>query len=282
MEMDRHFRVHDHVTGLVQFQLSHPRLQTQVAVFIHNLCNRDNLRHGLRLLDDTFKRYHLTINVTKTKTMILNFDQQTVDYPSSISSLDDVSVDNVEVFRYLGCHIRFDEANTGNAEINLRIDSAESKFYELGKKFLNFNINLSTRVSLLNCLVRSRLTYACQTWVLTIRQKDRINSVYYSMLRKMVRGGYRRKEDQWSYVMTNKHLIELCKTEPVDTYAFHQQRRYLAHIIRREDSSISKKILFNCDRNSRPGRIVTLKTTVIEREQCTESTFLKRAMEKIY
>ena len=66
-------------------------------------------------------------------------------------------MENVEIFRCLGSHIRFDEANTGYAEINLQIDSAESKFYELGTKFMNFNIKFSTRVFLLNLLVRSNL-----------------------------------------------------------------------------------------------------------------------------
>jgi len=125
--------------------------------------DEESLKQGLKLLDETFKRFHLAINVSKTKTMILNFNEGG-DYPTTISSLAGANVDNVEVFRYLGCNICWNEFNTGDAEVNLRIDCAEIKFYELGKKFMNHNINLSTRVSLLNCLVRSRLTYGCQTW----------------------------------------------------------------------------------------------------------------------
>ena len=50
----------------------------------------ENLQKGLSILEYTFKRYHLTINVTKTKTMILNHDN--VDngcssYPETICSL---------------------------------------------------------------------------------------------------------------------------------------------------------------------------------------------------
>ena len=116
-----------------------------------------DLRSGLDLLDETFKRFNLTINTTKTKTMILNYNQST-DYPPTVASLGNMSIDNVEVFPYLGCLIRYDQATTGEAEVNLRIDSAESKFYQHGKKFMNHRIHLTTRVKLLNSLVRSRLT----------------------------------------------------------------------------------------------------------------------------
>ena len=34
------------------------------------LSDKDNLQNGLNVLDETFRRFHLTINETKTKTMI--------------------------------------------------------------------------------------------------------------------------------------------------------------------------------------------------------------------
>ena len=69
---------------------------------------------------------------------------------------------------------------------------AESKFYEHGKKLMNFKIHLFTRVSILNSIVHSRLTYGCQTWTLTQEQKSRLDAAYLSMLRKMIRGGIRK------------------------------------------------------------------------------------------
>ena len=39
--------------------------------------NKDNLQNGLNTLDETFRRFHLTINETKTKTMILNYQHIT-------------------------------------------------------------------------------------------------------------------------------------------------------------------------------------------------------------
>ena len=155
----------------------------------------------------------------------------------------------MEGFTYLGCHIRYNEASTGEAEVNLRIDSAESRFYQHGKKFMNHDIHLTTRVQLLNSLVRSRLTYACQTWTLTRVQLDRLNSTYTSMIRKMVRGGYKRKADSWSFIKTNSHLLHIGKTEDLTTFVARQQRQYLAHTIRRDNASMVKKLLLTTDRD---------------------------------
>ena len=89
-----------------------------------------NLQKGLILLNDTFTRYHLQINVSKTKTIIANYRYLNPDedtYPESIVDLDNVPVENVRTFRYLGDAIKFNESTTGDAEIDLRISVAENK-----------------------------------------------------------------------------------------------------------------------------------------------------------
>ena len=240
-----------------------------------------SLGYALNLLNKTFIRYHLDINIGKTKTMILNHDCSE-EYPTSICSIDGKPIENVKVFRYLGSEIKYDEEYTGEAELNLRIDFAQGKFYQHGKKFMNHNISLNTRVRLLNSLVRSRLTYGCQIWTLTVRQKQRIGSVYLSMLRKMVRGGYKRNPNQWSFVYTNEDLLRLCNTEPINAFIHRMQRGYVAHLIRKEDSSISKRLLFNTEHIKRPGRYISLLSTVLQRETCVLQTFIKNAMDRKY
>ena len=181
--------------------------------------DNDSLQKGLQLLDETFIRFHLSINISKTKTIIMNFryiSKDTETYPKTISTLHNKPIENVKVFRYLGDDIKYDEPSTGDAEIDLRIALAEGKFYELAKKLLNKKILLQTRTYILNTIVRSRLTYSCQTWNLTKRQMDRINSTYVGMLRKMLKGGYRRKGkndyDGYHCVLSNVDILVICKT----------------------------------------------------------------------
>ena len=122
----------------------------------------ENLNRGLKILNDVFKRFGLTMNVSKTKTMIFNYIGTSDEYPKSIASVNEEEVGNVKEFRYLGSQFHYDQPGTGEIEITSRKDAAESKFYEHGKKFMNHRINLAVRTSILNSLVRSRLTYGCQ------------------------------------------------------------------------------------------------------------------------
>ena len=56
-------------------------------------------------------------------------------------------------------------------------------------------------------------------------------------------------EPEYSY--WTPWLKDLCKTEPIEAFIYRQQRRYLAHIIRQEDSSLVKTLTFNSDSCSR-------------------------------
>ena len=238
-----------------------------------------SLQKGLNLLNETFRRYQLEINTDKTKTMILNFDGE---YPDSISNLEGNVIDNVKIFRYLGCKIHYKQETTGDDELSLRKESASCRLYALSKKFFNRKIILATRVQLLNSLVRTRLTYSCPTWCLTKAQMDEISAEYVTTLRKLMRNGFKRKEDSYAFVYTNKQVYELCRTTPLYEYVAIQQRSYLAHIIRQDDNMIAKKLLFDNEPRHTHGRSITLMQTVMENENCTKAHLMYRAMNRTY
>ena len=242
--------------------------------------DRENLEKGLRVLENVFKRFRLAMNIVKTKTMICNYQGPVEEYPASIARVNEETVENVKTFKYLGSQIHYDQAITGEAEITSRIDMAESKFYEYGKKFMNYRIKLSVRISIMNSLVRSRLTYGCQTWILTAAQKDRINAVYTSMIRKMVRGGYKRKKDEWGYKLTNQNLLDLAKTEAISAFIERQRKRYLAHVIRRPNTSMIKRVMFNADLSNVPGRHTTFLRSALGNENINIQQFGKLALSK--
>ena len=135
---------------------------------------------------------------------------------------------------------------------------------------MNYKITLSKRITLLNALVRYRLTYGCQTWALTAQQKERLSSTYISMLPKLIRGGYKRKMDTWRFVYSNEQLLELCHVESIDGFVHRMQRSYLAHIIRKNDDSIAKRLLFSSERSRRPGRCISTMKSVLQREDVRE------------
>ena len=141
---------------------------------------------------------------------------------------------------------------------------------------------LKTRAKIFNALMRNRLIYACQTWSLTKAQLQHVNSSYMSMIRKMVRGGYRRKENSYKYVLSNKELLEKCDIESLDVFIARQQRNYLAHLIRKPDTSTLKQLVFNNNKSKKQGRKISLYKTVIENEKTTPDLFNRNAIDRLY
>ena len=82
-------------------------------------------------------------------------------------------MDNVVTYRYLGCEVKYDEPTTGEAELTLRYDAADTKFYSLSRNIMNNKIKLKTRTTMLNSLVQSRMVYGSQSWSLTRTQSKK-------------------------------------------------------------------------------------------------------------
>ena len=244
--------------------------------------DEESLCKGIQLLDEIFNRYRLAINVTKTKSMILNNQYRQTDYPPFIAKLRGEKLNNVVTYRYLGCELKYDEPTTGEAELTLRYDAADTKFYSLSRNIMNNKIKLKTRTMMLNSLVRSRMVYGSQTWCLTTIQSNKLRSIYCGYLRKMTKGGYRRKEGSWSYVFTNENLLKMCGTADINEFIQKQQKKYVAHLVRRPNSCIMKQLLFNGNKSRKPGRVITLLTTVLRNERCLADDLFKGALERKY
>ena len=58
--------------------------------------NIESLTNGLNLLNETFRRFHLTINYSKTKSMILNHHRE--NYPDTITSLNQIKIKSNSFF----------------------------------------------------------------------------------------------------------------------------------------------------------------------------------------
>ena len=89
-------------------QTDHGNITTDWAGYADDLIltfeDQENLQKGLTELDKLFSQYHLKINISKTKTMIINYNptnNTSIEYPTSIATLHSKPIENVEQFRYL-------------------------------------------------------------------------------------------------------------------------------------------------------------------------------------
>ena len=143
---------------------------------------------------------------------------------------------------------------------------------------MNKRINLKTRTLMLDSLVRSRITYSCQTWSVTKAQLARMNSLYMSFIRKMVNGGYRRRsEDSWSFLYTNVDLLRMSGASDLTSFIQQQQYNYVMKIIGKGNDSIVKRLMFNDDTYHKQGPQTTLMTSVLQNERCTPDELFERA-----
>ncbi len=190
------------------------------------LLDQVGLQKATCMLDEVFRSFGLTINESKTESMILNYKYlSSEEYPESIVTLNGSSLRNVKEFNYLGAYLHHEEPNTGEVELNHRIQLANSKFAELMNLLQNHKIHLRTRVMFMNSYVRSRLTHACQNWNLNQTQFDRLDVCYRRFLRRMIRGGFKRKEgesNEFSLKINNAKLHRLCGTRDVSHFIQEQ------------------------------------------------------------
>ena len=106
------------------------------------------------------------------------------------------------------------------------------------------HIKLKIRVSLLNCLVRSHMTYGCHEWRPTTAELAKLLTAYKKFLRSMVSNGYKRVNQpdpsaeesgtvDWRYVIRDTDLFSITQTDSIESFYTEQQHIWLAHTIRR-------------------------------------------------
>jgi len=221
--------------------------------------NVDELKKILAIYDNTFSRFGLQMSYKKTETMAFNVDEN-IKEQNSLLTINNVEIKNVRKFRYLGHLI----TNTGQSSsfLHHRISSAYEKWNELRHVLTDREIHLSIRMKILTACVRSRLLYSIQTWELSKTELQKINTVWNGFLRKMIAGGYARKnapttlsqvegELDWSFKVSNAKLYEITKSQPIEEFCHIQHLKYIAHICRMSNDTIQKLVLFDKRRSWR-------------------------------
>ena len=65
--------------------------------------------------------------------------------------------------------------------------------------------------------------------------------------------GYR-----WAYVHSYKKIVDICQTDPVLNYADFQRSKWISHLIRKNNDSTVKQLLFETSQTTRKGRTTSI------------------------
>lgn len=124
----------------------------------------EDLQRVMDILIRILRSYGLVLSVTKTKSMILNFQGNESLYPTKLIKAGDTFLENVKKFRYLGTMIYFNLYKTGQVELEYRKQCAIGAIKEHEKYLMNQFIPLKDRREYFDSMVRSQLTL----WLLGI------------------------------------------------------------------------------------------------------------------
>ena len=221
----------------------------------------NELQSIINIYNNTFSRFGLTIATDKTKTMSFNVSEDIMKRESLIS-LNSEPIDNVRQFKYLGHMLSNEASNT--SFISHQIASAYSKWNELKYILLDKRIFLSTRVKFLEACVRSRLLFSVQAWQLNANEMQKLESVWHGFLRRMVKGGFKRKNVpknkndtsiapeavDWSFVLSNEKIRKITNTTEIKHFCHIQHLKYVAHVSRLDNECLQKQLLFTTSSHS--------------------------------
>ena len=117
----------------------------------------------------------------------------------------------------------------------------------------NQKIHIWIRQMFYNAFIRSRLTYACQTWTLTCEQTRKLNSTHVYLLRRMIRGGFKRQTSETAdhvmpHVYNAGNILKICSE-----FINKQRIKFAAHIIRQPNSRHTKQLMFNANKYHKTG-----------------------------
>ena len=206
--------------------------------------------------------------ISPSKTMSFNTPTN-VSIPESLVTIRDIAIEHVNTLCcYLG-HVISSNDQDHSALVVQRIASAYSKFNELKQVLTDKRIWLKTRIKFLTACVRSRLTFSVQACLLKATKINKLESVWTTFLRKLIRKGFERvnvppsrrrgsrrsrrsetdenetEEDlDWRFVYNKEKVLQITNSDPIRNFCQIQHLKYIAHITRLPNYALQKQCLF--------------------------------------
>ena len=149
-------------------------------------------------------------------------------------------------FTYLGSKM----ASTDN-DVKTRFGLGWATFWKLEKLWRSKSLPTELKVSLFQTTCFSILLYGCESWTLTQKLEDKLNSFATSCYRIML--GVKRLD-----FIRNEDLLRQVKQKPLILEIHRRQLKFLGHILRKPTDEPINKYAFYLPRHGKrkPGRPV--------------------------
>lgn len=170
---------------------------------------------------ETLKKYGMEINRKKTKIMRISDEEDEVRV-----EIEEEVIQQVEQFTYLGVSI--DKRGNQEGELNDRIEKTSKLYHAMNNNFIRKReIAEKTKMMVYKTVIRPVLTYGCETWTTTLREKSRLQAMEMKILRG-IKGVTRR--DRWR----NEEVRRQLRVESLNDYIGERQLGWWGHLQRME------------------------------------------------
>lgn len=188
-----------------------------------------DMQYNLNLWNEELQKHNMSINVDKTKIMVIGKTDIKTDL-----LLNGKEIEQVENFTYLGATIN----NKGSIEneINKRIQAANRSYYTMNKAILNNKqVSKRTKMTLYKTIYRPSLTYGSETWVMNQRAKSKIQATEMRFLRRVE--GVTRLDK-----IRNEQIRENLQIESIQNTIDKKQLAWYGHLIRMPEERQTKQV----------------------------------------
>lgn len=170
----------------------------------------------------------LRINQEKTKVMRINTPTTTP------VTLDSRPFQEVEYFTYLGSII--DKQGGTDRDVTARVGKARAAFVILKNIWHTREIATATKVRIFNSNVKSVLLYGSETWRMTKKTLQKVQTFINSCLRRIF-------EIRWPDKISNKELWQKGKQEPIESQIRRRKWGWIGHTLRKPPATITRQAL---------------------------------------
>lgn len=161
--------------------------------------------------------------------------QQPAAPPPPPIKLRGAPVEDVEMFKYLGCFITTD--GRLQKELSHRIGAAAGAFHTLAQVWSNRHIRLHTKGKLYRAAVLSNLLYGAESWNVSKSHIQQLHTFHMTCLRRIM--GIARLNR-----VSNTEVLRRCGQQPMETLLRIYRLRWLGHLGRMKDTRLPKQMLF--------------------------------------
>jgi cysteinyl-tRNA synthetase len=181
------------------------------------------LQENLNIWNKVLKEQQMKINIVKTKIMVITKDEKNVDI-----EIEGTKIEQVNEFKYLG--VTINNKGKEDTEINQRISAATKLYHTLGKIFIGKKeITRKTKMTVYQTIFRPVLTFGSESWVMTERQKNRMQAIEMKSHRTTL--GITKKDHK-----RNDDIREELRIESITTTIEKNQLKWYGCLIRMADA----------------------------------------------